>query len=87
MDRCFCAARIHTKSYTPGTNGNAARFINTALAEWACVRAYATSDQRAEHLRRWLHDDNWHRPHRGINSAKPIQCLRLSGDNVLRLRR
>jgi len=37
---------IRTKPYTPKTNGLAERFIQTALREWAYVRAYRSSEQR-----------------------------------------
>lgn len=76
---------IRTKPYTPKTNGKAERFIKTALNEWAYARAYQTSDQRADHLPHWIHSYNWHRPHGGIGSHKPISRLGLPGDNLLRL--
>ena len=76
---------IRTKPYTPKTNGKAERFIQTALREWAYARAYETSDQRADHLPRWLHRYNWHRPHGGIKSQTPISRLGLTGNNLLRL--
>ena len=76
---------IRTKPYTPKTNGKAERFIQTALREWAYAQAYPTSDHRAEQLPLWLHQYNWHRPHRGIKSQIPISRLGLSGDNLLRL--
>jgi transposase InsO family protein len=34
---------IRTKPYTPKTNGNAERFIQTSLREWADARAYKAS--------------------------------------------
>ena len=37
----------YTRPYTPRTNGKAERFIQTALREWAYVRAYGNSGQRA----------------------------------------
>jgi len=76
---------VRTKPYTPRTNGKAERFIKTALNEWAYARAYQTSDQRAAHLPGWTHSYNWHRPHGGIGSDKPISRLGLTGDNLLRL--
>ncbi len=86
-DTCKALAlrHIRTKPYTPKTNGKAERFIKTALNEWAYARAYHTSDQRADHLPNWIHSYNWHRPHGGIGSQKPISRLGLSGDNLLRL--
>jgi transposase InsO family protein len=76
---------IRTKPYTPKTNGEAERFIQTALREWAYAQAYPTSQRRAEELPFWLHRYNWHRPHGGIKSQTPISRLRLSEDNLLRL--
>jgi transposase InsO family protein len=76
---------IRTKPYTPKTNGKAERFIKTALIEWAYARAYQTSGQRADHLPEWTHSYNWHRPHGGIGSQRPISRLGLKGDNLLRL--
>ncbi|SKA42175.1 leucine-zipper of insertion element IS481 [Enhydrobacter aerosaccus] len=46
---------IRTRPYTPSTNGNAERFIQTALREWAYARAYDTSRQRAAELPYWMH--------------------------------
>ena len=43
-----------------------------------------TSAQRAEHLLRWLHCYNWHRPHDSLKAKTPISRLGLSGDNLLR---
>jgi transposase InsO family protein len=63
---------MRTKPYTPRTNGKAERFIQTALREWAYARAYATSDQRAQHLPAWLHRYNWHRPHASLGYLPPI---------------
>jgi transposase InsO family protein len=76
---------IRTKPYTPKTNGKAERFIKTALNEWAYAHIYQTSDQRAAHLPEWTHTYNWHRPHGGIGSKRPISRLGMNGDNLLRL--
>jgi transposase InsO family protein len=76
---------IFTKPYTPKTNGKAERFIQTALREWAYGRAYDTSDQRAADLPGWLHQYNWHRPHRSLKSKPPISRLGLDRDNLLKL--
>ena len=76
---------LRTRPYTPRTNGKAERFIQTALREWAYAIAYPTSDERAQHLPRWLHAYNWHRPHGGIKHKTPISRLALAEDNLLRL--
>ncbi len=75
---------IRTKPYTPKTNGKAERFIQTALREWAYARAYATSEQRKNHLPEWTHMYNWHRPHGSLNSKPPISRLGQPMDNLLR---
>lgn len=41
------------RPYTPRTNGNAERFIQTILHEWAYVRSYRTSAHRARTLQPW----------------------------------
>ena len=76
---------IKTKPYTPKTNGNAERFIQTSLREWAYARAYDSSDERTAELPRWLHSYNWHRPHGRIGSKPPITRLALDRNNLLRL--
>jgi len=76
---------IHTRPYTPKTNGKAERFIQTALREWAYAQAYPTSDRRAAELPVWLHRYNWHRPHGSLKSKPPVSRLALTGDNLLRL--
>ena len=74
---------IRTRPYTPRTNGKAERFIQTALREWAYACAYNTSEERAAHLPRWLHDYNWHRPHASLGGAPPISRSGLERNNVL----
>lgn len=74
-----------TRPYTPGTNGKAERFIQTALREWAYARAYQNSDQRSAELLEWLRRYNWHRPHGSLKANTPISRLGLSEDNLLRL--
>ena len=74
---------IRTHPYTPRTNGKAERFIQTALREWAYACAYDTSEERAAHLPRWLHDYNWHRPHASLSGAPPISRSGLDRNNLL----
>ncbi|MAV31747.1 MAG: IS481 family transposase [Cycloclasticus sp.] len=74
-----------TRPYTPRTNGKAERFIQTALREWAYARAYENSAQRDSHLRRWLHQYNWHRPHASIGDLPPISRAGLSVNNLMGL--
>lgn len=72
-----------TRPYTPRTNGKAERFIQTALREWAYARSYENSQQRGQHLLRWLHRYNWHRPHASLAYLPPIS--RLSVNNLVAL--
>lgn len=83
--RLLGVKQIFTKPYTPRTNGNAERFIQTALREWAYPVAYDSSSQRAEFLPRWLHRYNWHRPHGGLQGSVPVSRVPLSRNNLLRL--
>lgn len=75
---------IFTRPYTPRTNGKAERFIQTALREWAYVKAYPHSDQRTAELSPWLHRYNWHRPHASLQAKPPITRLGLNQDNLSR---
>jgi transposase InsO family protein len=73
-----------TRPYRPCTNGKAERFIQTSLREWAYARPYQSSAERADHLPRWLHAYNWHRPHGSLNFRPPISRLGLDRNNLLR---
>ena len=68
--RRACAAaglrHLRTKPYTPRTNGKAERFIQTVMRECAYARPFASSQQRAVALPRWLHLYNVHRPHAAL---------------------
>lgn len=43
------------------------------------------SAHRQQHLQRWLHRYNWHRPHTALKLKTPVQSLNLATNNVLRL--
>ena len=75
---------LFTRPYTPRTNGKAERFIKTSLLEWAYVRLYRHSDERAQALAAWLHHYNWHRPHTAARGHPPISRV-VSADNLVRL--
>jgi transposase InsO family protein len=75
---------LFTRPYTPRTNGKAERFIKTALLEWAYVRLYRHSEERARALATWLHHYNWHRPHTAAQGQPPITRV-VSADNLVRL--
>ena len=76
---------LFTRPYTPRTNGKAERFIKTALLEWAYVRLYRHSEERAQALTHWLHHYNWHRPHSAVGGRPPITRVVCSADNLVRL--
>lgn len=64
-----------TRPYRPQTNGKAERFIQTALREWAYRLAYASSEQRSQALKAWLHHYNHHRSHSALGGLTPAQKL------------
>jgi transposase InsO family protein len=74
--------RKRTRPYTPRTNGKAERLIQTLLRECIYRFSYASSEQRQEHLSRYMHFYNYHRAHTSLNMNPPIS--RLIGNNVLR---
>lgn len=76
--------QLFTRRYTPRTNGKAERFIKTALLEWAYVRLYRHSAERAQALAAWLHHYNWHRPHTAADGRPPMTRV-VSADNLVRL--
>jgi transposase InsO family protein len=83
--RALRVRHLFTRPYTPRTNGKVERFIQTALREWAYVRLYRHSDERARAFVQWLHHYNWHRRHTAIGAQPPITRVVLSADNLVRL--
>jgi transposase InsO family protein len=66
---------VRTRPYTPRTNGKAERFIQTALREWAYVRPYRSSRQRAGALGPFLTDYNTTRPTPRTAASRPsVAC-------------
>jgi|GEM_PF-4258939 transposase InsO family protein len=61
-----------TRPYTPRTNGNAERFIQTALREWAYAKHWSDSERRDAHLQPWIDYYNRERPHGSLNYKPPI---------------
>jgi hypothetical protein len=61
----------HTRPRRPRTNGEAERFIQTMLSEWAYARLYATSAERTDALTLWLSHYNYRRPHGSLNHRSP----------------
>jgi transposase InsO family protein len=66
---------LRTRPYTPRTNGKAERFIQTCLREWAYVRPYRSSRQRAGALGPFLAAYNTTRPHAAHGRRPPISRL------------
>jgi transposase InsO family protein len=62
---------LHTRPYTPRTNGKAERFIQTSLREWAYARPFATSHERTAALAPWLAHYNHARPHAALEHQPP----------------
>jgi transposase InsO family protein len=62
---------LRTRPYRPRTNGKAERFIRTLLEEWAWVRLYANSQERATSLSPWLERYNFKRPHGALGHKPP----------------
>jgi transposase InsO family protein len=68
----LCMRHHRTRPYTPRTNGKAERFIQSLLREWAYVRAYRSSPERARVLPIWLRFYNEERPHASLAYQPPI---------------
>jgi transposase InsO family protein len=74
-----------SRPYTPRTNGQAERFIQTALRERAHARFYQNSEERTEQLDLWKHGYNFHRPQSGIKLDTPASRAGLNWNNLLSL--
>ena len=67
-----------TRSYRPQTNGKAERFNRTLAEEWAYVRPFDSSTERAVALPAWLHIYNHHRSHASLGGHPPINRIAVS---------
>jgi transposase InsO family protein len=67
---------IHTRPYTPKTNGKAERFVQTSLREWAYAEPYESSAQREAALQPFIDRYNWLRPHSALKKQPPISRIR-----------
>ena len=67
-----------TAAYRPQTNGKAERFNRTLADEWAYVRPFDSSTDRAAALPGWLHTYNHHRSHTALGGAPPISRTAVS---------
>jgi transposase InsO family protein len=77
------ARHVRTRPYTPRTNGKAERFIQTSLREWAYVRPYASSAQRAQAIGPWTDSYNLSRPHSAIGGITPwARMNNLLGNDI-----
>jgi hypothetical protein len=63
---------VRTGSYWPRANGNAERFIQTSLREWAHAKPYASSGERTQAIGPWSDAHNPRRPHAGIAGLTPL---------------
>ena len=66
---------IHTRPYTPRTNGNAERFIQALWREWAYSMPFQNSEERNRWLPRYLSIYNRLRKHSAIGYRSPQQRL------------
>jgi transposase InsO family protein len=67
-----------TRSYRPQTNGKAERFNRTLADEWAYVRPFDSSADRAAALPGWLHTYNHHRSHTALEGLPPISRVTVN---------
>ena len=67
-----------TRPYRPQTNGKAARFNRTLADEWAYLRPFDSSAERAAALPAWLHTYNHHRSHTALEGHPPISRVTVS---------
>jgi transposase InsO family protein len=66
------ARHITTPPYTPRWNGKVERFIQTLLGEWAYVRTWQNSSERARALLSFVRFYNRRRPHGSLGGRPPI---------------
>ena len=66
------------RSYRPQTNGKAERFNRTLAEEWAYIRPFDSSADRAAALPSWLHTYNHHRGHTALGGQPPISRITVS---------
>jgi transposase InsO family protein len=66
---------LQIKPRRPRTNGKAERFIQTLLNEWAYVRIYGSSAERAGALPLFLERYNFRRPHGSLGKKAPATRL------------
>ncbi len=67
---------IHTRPYTPRTNGKVERFHQTLMREWAYALEYASSDARRQALPHWINHYNERRTHTALGNRPPRHRVR-----------
>jgi transposase InsO family protein len=67
---------IKTRPYSPRTNGKAEAMVGVLLRGWAYRRPYDSTEERIAALAPFLHTYNHHRPHGGLDGARPIDRVR-----------
>ncbi len=67
---------LRTRPYTPRTNGKAEAMVGVLLRGWAYRRPYDSSAERIAALGSFIHTYNHHRPHGGLDGARPIDWVR-----------
>jgi len=70
-----------TRPYTPRTNGEVERSIQTSIREWAHATPFETSAASTAAMYPWLLAYNTTRPHAALNGKAPV--TRTNRDNVL----
>ena len=72
-----CGIRhLHTKPYTPRTNGKVERFHQTMAREWGYGVTYPSSGHRHQALGYWLRHYNERRAHSALGGKAPISRVR-----------
>ena len=66
------------RAYRPQTNGKAERFNRTLADEWAYIRPFTSSAERAAALPGWLHTYNHHRSHTALGGQPPISRIAVN---------
>jgi len=80
--RSLGARHILIPPYTPRWNGKVERLIRTLQDEWAYVREWRTSSERARALSSFLRFYNRQRPHSSLEGLPPISRVHnLCGDH------
>jgi transposase InsO family protein len=65
-----------TKPYHPQTNGKAEAMVKILINSWAYGAPYENTDERMAALPGFVEFYNHHRPHGGLNGARPIDRVR-----------